>query len=243
MSRKKPEDNTQGWKNYPFLTQKGIDIIKRYSTPRTDIGMGRYSSYKEYGEDFWRIGYGSKKINKRWVSGFEKATKKQIDDQLIEDLKEFSQTMSQYIFVSLNPNKKAAILSFAHDIGLASFKTCRLLELINNYASKTAIIKEWSPFINSLWRSGGETTISRRRVELNTFFAADDQIPTFVEHKCYVKHCLLNLAETWNGAPNQIKAIEYLEKKVAEWDPSGDVVKRFFRYWSETPGGLGSRRQ
>jgi len=243
MSRKKPEDNTQDWKNYPFLTQKGIDIIKRYSTPRTDIGMGRYSSYKEYGENFWRIGYGSKKINKRWVSGFEKATKKQIDAQLIEDLKEFSQTMSQYIFVSLNLNKKAAILSFAHDIGLASFKTCKLLELINNYASKTAIIKEWSPFINTLWQSGGETTISRRRVELNTFFSADDQIPTFVEHKCHVKHCLLNLAETWNGAPNQIKAIEYLEKKVAEWDPSGDVVKRFFRYWSETPGGLGSRRQ
>ena len=61
------------------------------------------------------------------------------------------------MFVNLNKNKRAALLSFAHSIGIQSFKTCRLLELINNYASKLKIIKEWSPYINRIWMSGGES--------------------------------------------------------------------------------------
>lgn len=224
----------------PFLTEKGIELIKRYTTPRTDIGMGRYASYKDYGEDIWRIGYGSKKINKRWVSAFEKASKAEIDAQLVEDLKEFSSDVAQYVHVPLNDNRKAALLCFAHSLGLPSFKECRLLRLINGLAPKKEIIREWSPYINLLWQSGGEFFIERRRVELNTYFAADKEIPTQIHHKCTVKQCLLNLPETYNGAPNQIRAIEYLERKFNEWDPTGEVQRRFFRYWSEKPSGLGS---
>lgn len=242
MSRKPQKEVTDDWSQYPFLTQKGIDIIKRYTTPRTYIGMGRYSSYKLYGEDIWRIGYGSKKIGKHWVGGFEKATKEQVDAQLVVDLKEFSKQVEAYVLVPVSKNKKAALLSFAHSLGICSFKACKLLDLINSGAPKNAIIKEWSPFINTLWQSGGESIVSRRRVELNTFLAADAQIPTYLPHKCELKQCLLNLPETWNGAPNQIKAIEYLERKLTAFDPSGEVMRRFFRYWSETPGGLGSYR-
>lgn len=79
------EDNKE---EYPFLTQKGYEIIKKHTTPRTYIGMGRYASYKEYGEEIWRIGYGSKKLGRRWVGAFEKADQKQVDEQLFEDLKE-----------------------------------------------------------------------------------------------------------------------------------------------------------
>jgi hypothetical protein len=107
-------------------------------------------------------------------------------------------------------------------------------------ASKTEIIREWSPYINTFWRSGGERFIERRRTELNIYLAADLQIPTYIEHKCKAKQCLLNLSETYTGAPNQIRAIEYLEKKLNEWDPTGEVQRRFFRYWSEKPSGLGS---
>ena len=202
--------------------------------------MGRYASYKEYGENIWRIGYGSKKIGKRWVSAFEKASQKQIEEQLIEDLKEFSQSVAQYVFVPLNENRKAAILSFAHSLGLSSFKNCRLLKMINTLAPKKEIIREWSPYINVIWRSGGDNIINRRRVELDTYFAPDAQIPTQIEHKCAVKYCLLNLAETYNGAPTQIKAIEYLEKKLNSWDPSGETLRRFWRYWTEKPSGLSS---
>lgn len=235
-SRKNQEDLSE----FPFLTKRGIELIKKYTTPRTCIGLGRYASYKDYGEDIWRVGYGSKKLNKRWVGGYEKVTQKEIDLQLIEDLKEFSVDVSKYVHVNLNDNRKAAILSFAHSLGIAGFKECRLLNLINSLASKTDIIREWSPYINTIWRSGGEQFIERRRVELNVYLAADLQIPTYIEHKCRVKQCLLNLPETYTGAPNQIKAIEYLEKKFNEWDPTGEIQRRFFRYWSEKPSGLGS---
>ncbi len=238
MSRKKKqEDELQ---NHPFLTERGIELIRRYTAPRTDVGMGRFASYKDYGEDIWRIGYGSKKLGKRWVSWHEKATRKQIETQLVEDLKAFSDLVAQYIFVPLNDNKKAAILSFAHSLSFSSFKECKLLDLINSLAPNKDIIREWSPYINTIWRSAGEKMIERRRVELDLYLAPDKEVPTQVQHKCATKICLLNLADTYNGSPTQIKAIEYLERKMVEWDPSGESLRRFFRYWSEKPSSLSS---
>ena len=238
-SHKKQKLRTR-WKEHPLVTRKGINLKKTHSMPRTNIGMGRYASYKEYGEDIWRIGYGSKKLGKRWLSATDKATEEEIDIQLEEDLKELSDLVAKYVFVPLNTNRKAAVLSFAYSIGISSFKTCRLLELINSSAGKTKIIREWSPYINQIWLSGGDVMRDRRRVELDTYYAADKEIPTLVPHRCRVKRCLLNLPETYTGVPNQLKAIEYLEKKLAEWDPSGEVLRQFFRYWTQKPTGLGS---
>lgn len=238
-SHKKQKLRTR-WKEHPFLTRKGINLIKTHSLPRTHIGMGRYASYREYGEDIWRIGYGSKKLGKRWLSATDKAIEEEIDIQLEEDLKELSDLVAKYVFVPLNTNRKAAILSFAYSIGISSFKTCRLLELINSSAGKTKIIREWSPYINQIWLSGGDLMRDRRRVELDTYYAADTEIPTLVPHRCRVKKCLLNLPETYTGVPNQLKAIEYLERKLAVWDPSGEVLRQFFRYWTQKPTGLGS---
>ena len=240
MTSHKKEKVKQTWKQHPFLTWKGIELIKSYYPARTHIGMGRYAAYKDYGEDIWRIGYGSKKLGKRWLGANDVATEEEIDQQLIEDLKEFSDLVSKYIFVPLNTNRKAALLSFAFSIGISSLKTCRLLDLINSSASKTELIKEWSPYINRLWCSGGDLMVSQRRMELDTYLAPDKEIPTLVPHRCRSKICLLNLPETYTGVPNQMKAIEYLEKKIAEWDPSGAVLRRFFRYWSEKPRSLGS---
>lgn len=52
-----------------------------------------------------------------------------------------------------------------------------------------------------------------------------------------MRQCLLNIGESYIGSPNQIKAIEYLENKLLEWDPEEDVIRRFFRYWNEKPSG------
>ena len=225
---------------YSFFTEKGFQLTKKYTIPRTYLGMGRYAAYKDFGEDVWRIGYGSEIINDHLLCSTDKASQEEIDKQFCDDLKMFSNEVRKYIFVSLNRNKKAALLSFAHSLGICSFKSCRLLDLINSYASKTKIIKEWSPYINSIWRSGGDLMTSRRRLELDTYFAPDKEIPTFYPHKCHAKVCLLNIAETYNGSANQIKGIEYLEKKLKEFDPSGDTLRQFFRYWNKTPNGLGS---
>ena len=88
--------------------------------------------------------------------------------------------------------------------------------------------------------SGGDLMTSRRRTELDMYFAPDKEIPTFYRHKCHTEVCLLNIAETYNGSATQIKGIEYLEKKLKELDPSGEILRQFFRYWNSTPSGLGS---
>ena len=242
MSRKKQQPEGEDWNDYPFLTQTGIDLIKYYTVPRTYLGMGRYASYKEYNEIGWLIGYGSSRINNHLVGAQEKATQKEIDKQFLIDIKEFSKQVQQYVFAPLNEKKKGALLSFAHSLGLVSFKKSRLLDLINNYAKKSDVIREWSPYINRIWMSGGSFFAERRRVELNTYLAADKEIPLFIPHKCQLKQCLLNIHESFNGSPNQIKAIEYLERKLLEWDPNEEALRRFWRYWEETPGALGSLR-
>ena len=203
--------------------------------------MGRFASYKDYGEANWRIGYDSLKLGKRRVAYNEKAERAEIEKQLVEDLKEFSKEISQYVYVPLNRHKKGAVLSFARSVGILGFKNSKLLELINRHASKKEIISEWSPYINRYWLCGGDRMRDRRRAELNAFLSADKEIPTFTKHNCHTSICLLNLAETYNGAPNQIKAVEYLEKKIKEWDPTGHALRRFYRLWSQPPTGLGNQ--
>ena len=225
---------------YSLFTEKGYKLTKKYTIPRTYLGMGKYAAYKDFGEDLWKIGYGSEVINEHYLNANDKASQEEIDKQFYIDLKNFSKKAENYIFVNLNKNKRAAILSFAHSIGLTSFKSCRLLELINSYATKNKIIKEWSPYINRIWMSGGDLMASRRRSELDMYFAADKEIPTFYRHTCHAEVCLLNIAETYNGSATQVKGIEYLEKKLKELDPSGEILRKFFRYWNSTPSGLGS---
>jgi GH24 family phage-related lysozyme (muramidase) len=227
-------------KTYPFLTDKGIELIKRYTPPRVYVGVNTFASYKDYGDSNWKIGYGSYVIKGRPVGAKDKLTRKEIENQLAEDLKEFSEYVEKYVFVRVNKNRRAALLSFAHSIGIQSFKNCRLLDLINNLAPKKEIIKEWSPFINTLWRSGGEELIDRRRTELNLYFSPDTEMVAAAYHKCECKHCLLNLGETWNGSAQQVKAIEYLERKMTQFDPTGETLRRFFRYWSQPPRVFGS---
>lgn len=223
----------------PFLNDTAVKLIKRYTPARTHCGFGRFAAYKtEHGE--WRIGYGSKRLGKSWVGMFSRATQKEIEEQLVRDLEEFAPKVAHYVTMPTNPKKRAAILSYAYSIGLANFKECQLLQLINKRASKNSIIKEWSPYINPLYRGAAPFLKERRRVELNTYLAPDVQVPLFTEHKCKLKQCLLNIGENYMGTPNQIKAIEYLERKILEWDPTEETVRRFFRYWNQEQGGLGS---
>ena len=229
--------------NYPFFSEKGYELTKKYTPSRTYVGLDTYTSYKDFGESTWKIGYGSDQLNGHYLNSKDRATQEEIDKQFYYDLKEFSNKLKDYVFVSLNNNRKAALLSFAHSVGIQSFKSCKLLDLINSYSSKTKIIKEWSPYINTYWMSGGDEMIERRRVELDMYFAADKEIPTFYKHTCHTKICLLNLVETYNGTANQIKGIEYLEEKFKQLDPSGKILRQFFRYWNQKPSGLGSPKR
>lgn len=222
----------------PYLSETGIKLIIKYTPARTYTGFGRFAAYRtEHGE--WLIGYGSRKLFGKNVSATTRGTQEEIEKQLIEDLKSFALLVEQYVIMPLNPKKRAAVLSYAHSIGLAAFKECRLLELINSRASKKEIISEWSPYINRK-DYYPEMVRERRRVELNTYMAPDKEVPLFVKHNCPLRQCLLNIGESYQGTPTQIKAIEYLEKKIVNWDTTGEVMRRFFLLWNQPQGGLGS---
>ena len=122
--------------NYSFFTEKGYKLTKSYTSARTFLGLGRYATYKDFGEESWKIGYGSTELNGHALTAKDRATQKDIDKQFYLDLKEFADKLKNYVFVNLNKNRRAAILSFAHSIGIQSFKNCKLLELINSYSSK-----------------------------------------------------------------------------------------------------------
>jgi GH24 family phage-related lysozyme (muramidase) len=204
------------------------------------MGFGRYAAYKDRGEFIWRIGYGSKELHERVICPFTRASEKEILEQLQLDLETLSYKVSRLIYWPLKDKQKAAVLSYAHSMEFSKFKESELLEIINAGAKKKEIIQIWSPYINTFWSSFGPEMVDRRRSELNLFLAPDKEIPTLVKHNCSLNQCLLNLPVTYNGNPNQIKAINYLEKKLLEFDPSGEVVRRFFRYWNQPPGNLGS---
>ena len=223
-----------------YLNEHSLRIIKHYNLARTLTGSGHFASYKDYGESIWRIGYGSMEIHGKVVTPKTRATQKEINEQLKIDLEILSHKLSKIIYWPLNSKKKAAVISYAFSNGFISFKNSQLFELINSGCHKKKLIKEWSPFINKAWLNKSDFIIDQRRSELNLFLAADKEVPTFLPHKCKSKYCLLNIHETYNGNVNQIKGINYLEKKIQELDPSGDVLRRFFRYWNQEPGNLGS---
>ena len=223
-----------------YLNEHSLRIIKHYNLARTLTGSGHFASYKDYGESIWRIGYGSMEIHGKVVTPKTRATQKEIDEQLKIDLEILSHKLSKIIYWPLNPKKKAAVISYAFSNGFIYFKNSQLFELINSGCHKKKLIKEWSPFINKAWLNTSDFIIDQRRSELNLFLAADKEVSTFLSHKCKSKYCLLNIHETYNGNVNQIKGINYLEKKIQELDPSGDVLRRFFRYWNQEPGNLGS---
>ena len=202
--------------------------------------MEQYAPYRAKEDGPWMIGYGSKRFGRSAVTPFLRCTRKQVEAQLERDLEEFVFILQDLIFLPLNEKKKGAILSYAYSIGITQFKDCRLLELINSGADRTEIIKEWSPFIrkDTLWN---QRLVDRRRSELDLYLQPDNDVPLLVDHRCKLPKCLLNIAENFNGSPQQVKAIEFLEERILKWDPSNEVIDEFFRLWFQKPRSTGSR--
>jgi len=225
----------------PFLSDVVVELIHKHGYARTYCGNGRFASYRtEYGE--WRIGYGSSRIGKTWVGPGTKASRDEVNIQLVKDLEVLSEKITSYVIMPLSPRKRGALLSYAHSVGLSQFKECPLLELINSRASKQEIIREWSPFINPAYQLADEHVQRRRRVELNLYLSTDTEVNGFVKHACKANQCLLTIGESFIGTPNQVRAVEYLEKELTTLDPSGKILKRFFHHWNKPHKGIASLR-
>jgi GH24 family phage-related lysozyme (muramidase) len=224
-----------------FYTDYAFELVRRYTPCRIHVGFEEYTSYKATKEDGpWLIGYGSKKIGRQTVTPFTKVTRREIDEQLREDLEIFSEYVSDVVYMPLNEKKRGAVLSYAESVGLSYFKQCKLLELINGNASKQEIIKEWSPFMRKNYQSD-PVLRDRRRSELDLYLQSDIQVPLLVEHNCITEQCLLNIAENYKGTIEQVRAIEYLESELLRLNPGGEIVSEFFRLWNQKPLATGSQ--
>ena len=235
-----PEEETSTWPS--FLNQYAIDLISRYTQLRVCAGFDQYRAYRDKFEGEWRIGYDSAYMFGNRVYVGLRVDKEDCVRQLIKDLQPFAELVEHYVVMPLSESKRGAVLSYAHSIGIPAFKECRLLELINNRAKKHEIIREWSPYINDQYISASSFLKARRRAELNVYLAPNKEIPTLVPHNCKLKQCFLNVPETYHGGMNQIKAIDYLEGKLLNWDTNGEVLRRFWLLWNQKPAGLDSPR-
>ena len=128
---------------YSLFTEKGYQLTKKYTIPKTYLGLGWYAAYKNFGESNWKIGYGSEIINDHTLSATDKASQEEIDKQFYKDLKFFSKEAEKYIFVNLNKNKRAALLSFAHSIGLCSFKSKKNCLSMSSWVALSFAVNAW----------------------------------------------------------------------------------------------------
>ena len=63
---------------YSLFTEKGYQLTKKYTVPRTYLGMGRYAAYKDFGESTWKIGFGSETIDNHYLDCNDRASQKNI---------------------------------------------------------------------------------------------------------------------------------------------------------------------
>lgn len=105
------------------INNAGVELIKSFE------GL-KLTAYPDpaTGGDPWTIGYGTTGPN---VKKGLKITEAQAKDWLIEDINKFADGVDKLVTVRINENQKAALTSFAYNVGLGNLKSSTLLRLVN----------------------------------------------------------------------------------------------------------------
>jgi GH24 family phage-related lysozyme (muramidase) len=146
------------------LSQTGINLIKSFEGCRL-------SAYKPTpAEPHYTIGYGHSGDD---VRAGETITQAQADAYLAQDLSKFASGVLALIKVPVNQNQFDALVSFAYNCGLGSFKSSTLLTFVNqkNFSSAANEFAKWN-------KSGGKVLaglIKRRAAEKALFLKAVPQ--------------------------------------------------------------------
>ena len=83
---------------YYFFSEKGYKLTKSYTSARTFLGLGNYAAYKDFGEDSWKIGYGSLELNGHALTAKDKATQEEIDKQFFFRFKRIFRKIKKLCF-------------------------------------------------------------------------------------------------------------------------------------------------
>lgn len=105
------------------INKEGVELIKSFE------GL-KLTAYPDpaSGGDPWTIGYGTTGPH---VKKGLKITESQAKDWLIEDINKFADGVEKLVTVRINENQKAALTSFAYNVGLGNLKSSTLLRLVN----------------------------------------------------------------------------------------------------------------
>lgn len=109
------------------------------------------------------IGYGTTK----GVRMGQTITEEEAERLLREDVAVFERGVDEAVKVPLNPNQRAALVSFAYNVGLGAFRTSTLLRLLNkgDYAGAAKQFDRWT-------KGGGKVLpglVKRRAAERELF--------------------------------------------------------------------------
>lgn len=115
-------------------SQNGINLIKQFEGCRL-------TAYK-CPAGRWTIGYG----HTSGVKAGQKITRKQAEQFLKSDLKQFEKGVEKVVKVSLNQNQFDALISFSYNCGLGALQNSTLLKKLNkkDYKGASAEFPRWN---------------------------------------------------------------------------------------------------
>lgn len=130
-----------------------LDFIKRHE------GL-RLTAYRDVA-GIWTIGYGSTGSH---VQPGMVISEAEAEALLLKDMGRFIETVDQGITVPLNPHQRAALISFAFNVGVTAFAGSTLARILNdgNYAGVPEQLRRWN-------KAGGKVVkglINRREAEI-----------------------------------------------------------------------------
>jgi len=118
------------------------------------------------GGDPWTVGYGATgpDIHEGTVW-----TQEEADSDLAKRLNTLGERVDSVVKVEINDNQKAALCSFAYNVGMGNLKSSTLLRLLNegNYDGAAEQFKEWNKAAGHVLQG----LVTRRQAEAELFLA------------------------------------------------------------------------
>lgn len=108
------------------IGERGIALIKEFEG-YSDVAYPDPGT----GDEPWTIGYGSTRIFNRRVRNDDVVTIEEAEEQLVFDLEEFSEKVTNLLQVEVSQNQFDSLVCFAYNVGTVAMSKSTLLMLLN----------------------------------------------------------------------------------------------------------------
>jgi lysozyme len=149
-------------------SSEGVEMIRRWEGWHKALSDGRAAPYK-CPAGVWTIGYGATYwLDGRKIKPDDDPITKEVGTQLLaRQLQSYAAAVDAYVKVPMHPDMRAALISFAYNVGTGALKTSTLLKRVN--------ARRWKDCTAEFckWRNGGGrvlTGLLRRRQDEAALF-------------------------------------------------------------------------